>query len=514
MKQVILITVLLISATVSVPSFSGQVTTPLHQPTSPPTSELSAGASADPAAGRKHYQAAIALYESGKLKEAINALLQAKKVNPDDAQTHFLLGVVYSKSKAYKDSAESFKRAARLKPDWSEAHFRLGTIYYVLGKKGETIEEYRRLLELNSPLANTLYRIIKDDVGLVEKAKLQSENLTTAEEVVAVPVSAAVSTPSKGDAYESPANTSTDDPRTAPAVAPAPSPTSPTVDTATTKLVDGSTNATSPTSKESTNAVSLSEPKSIDNASIDESKLTSIYKVGVGDILDIRLLNSATVRSTLYTVIDGGLIDFPIAGGALQVGGLTTEEIYILISSELKRRSVEEGARVSVGVRQYASHTVIINGLVGNPGIKVLRREAVPLYVLMAEAQPRLDAAHVTIMRTGSEARSIDLSDANGLNTIVRPGDVLTVSARSQEYYYIAGRVNFPGQKVYQRGITLLQAILAAGGLSRPNDDKIDVSRETNGGRLTTTRYSLKEIKSGKIEDPKVNSGDRIEIVR
>ena len=116
-------------------------------------------------------------------------------------------------------------------------------------------------------------------------------------------------------------------------------------------------------------------------------------------MLDIRLLNSSTPRSTLYTVIDGGFIDLPVAGGPIAVAGLTPDEIQTRIATELKRRAVEDGARVSVGVRQYASHAVVVTGLVNNPGNKFLRREAVPLYVIMAEAQARTDAGRVAVMR-------------------------------------------------------------------------------------------------------------------
>src|SRR6266496_5056557 len=90
----------------------------------------------------------------------------------------------------------------------------------------------------------------------------------------------------------------------------------------------------------------VSGPGSTSPAS-DDSLLTGIYKVGVGDVLDIRLLNSLSNRSTLYTVLDGGVIDFPIAGGAVLVGGLTTIEIQTRIAAELKRRAVEEGAQLS-----------------------------------------------------------------------------------------------------------------------------------------------------------------------
>jgi protein involved in polysaccharide export with SLBB domain len=246
-----------------------------------------------------------------------------------------------------------------------------------------------------------------------------------------------------------------------------------------------------------------------DEIKVQDPSLIDIYKVGVGDVLDVRLLNSAANRSTLYSVLEGGLIDFPLAGGPIPVSGLTTKEIQIRITSELKRLAVEERTQVAVGVRQYASHTVIITGLVSSPGTKILRREAVPLYVLLAEVQPRLDAARAAIMRGGAPAQVVDLNDSASLNFIVRPGDVINITARPQDFYYIAGRVSYPGQKTFQPGITLVQAILAAGGLAR--DGLVELSREGSDGRLATTKFNLKEIKSGKTQDPKLQPGDRIE---
>ena len=246
----------------------------------------------------------------------------------------------------------------------------------------------------------------------------------------------------------------------------------------------------------------------------EETALTGIYRIGVGDVLDIRLLNSSTPRSTLYTVAEGGLIDLAIAGGPIAVAGLTADEVQALLVAELKRRAVGHDAPVSVGVRQYSSHSVIITGIVNNPGMKFLRREAVPLYVIMAEAQARSDADRITIIRPGRAAVVVDLGDPAALNFQVRHGDMISVAVRPQEFYYIAGRINHPGQKAFQSGITLLQAILAAGGLRRQNENLIEVSREGGNGRLTTTRFKLKEIKAGKVPDPRLQPGDRVEVIR
>ena len=138
------------------------------------------------------------------------------------------------------------------------------------------------------------------------------------------------------------------------------------------------------------------------SASAQELSLTEIYRVGAGDVLDIRLLNAANHNSTLFTVDGGGVIDLPVAGGSISVAGLTTEEIQTRIAAELKRRAVEENAKVSVGVRQYLSHSVTVTGLVVHPGTRFLRRERVPLYVVLAESQLRNDGGRVVILRAGS----------------------------------------------------------------------------------------------------------------
>lgn len=460
---------------------------------------------------QKNYNTGVALYESGKLDAAIDALKEANKLKPNDAQTQYMLGMVYWKSKAYNDAADSFKRAVKLKPDWPEANFKLGVAAYVLGRKGQSSEAYKKLLELNSPLANTLYRINTDasSANVSEKEKTESASSNT-KQVEIVPVSApAASAPSnersspsvgdsngtstiKGSSHKATATPSSEKP-------------APLVSDSNSK----STTGASP--RESTPTRNTSgDPASSNNAVVNsDSMLTEIYRVGVGDVLDIRLLNSTTNRSTLYSVAEGGLIDLPIAGAPITVSGLTIREIQARIKSEMRRLAVEE-AEVTVAVRQYGSHSVIITGLVGSPGVKILRREAIPLYVLLAEAQPRLDAARVTVMRAGVNSQFIDLNDSEALNFIVRPGDVINVTARPPDFYYISGRIDYPGQKAFQPGITLVQAILAAGGLAR--DNRVELSREGEDGRLTTTKFNLKEIKSGKIQDPRLQPGDRIEV--
>jgi protein involved in polysaccharide export with SLBB domain/Flp pilus assembly protein TadD len=410
----------------------------------------------------RNYNAGVALYDSGKLDEAISAFKEADKLKPKDPQTQYMLGMVYWKAAAYNDALDSYKRAVRFKPDWAEAHFRLGLTYYVLGRESQTNEAYKRLLQLNSTLANKLYQINSDadPTHLIGNLRAEAPASVSKQVESNLPSTTAISS----------------DAATAPVI-----------------------------------RTAISDPASSSKVlTTDDSAMTDIYKVGVGDVLDIRLLNSATNRSTLYSVIEGGLIDFPIAGGLIPVAGLTTKDIQERITSKLKHSAVEERTEVAVGVRQYASHTVIITGLCSSPGTKILRREGVPLYVLLAEVQPRLDAARAAISRAGAPTQVVELNDSAPPNFIIRAGDVINLTVRPQDFYYISGRISYPGQKAFHPGITLVQALLAAGGLTR--DNVIELSRQGSDGHLGTTKFNVNEIKSGKIEDPKLQPGDRLEV--
>jgi protein involved in polysaccharide export with SLBB domain len=196
------------------------------------------------------------------------------------------------------------------------------------------------------------------------------------------------------------------------------------------------------------------------------------------------------------------------------VTGLTVEEIGTKIGNDLKQRALIEDPKVVVGVRDYASHTILVSGLVKDSGTKVLRREAVPLYVVVADAQPLPQAAKVTIVRNAlNRIYDIDLTQVAEMNLLVRPGDVITLHPNVTQFFYIGGEVKFPGEKTYRRGLTLMQAIIAAGGVT-PKTKVAEIDRDDGRGYLVGTQFNLKDIQSGKAADPLLKPGDRIMILR
>jgi protein involved in polysaccharide export with SLBB domain len=97
------------------------------------------------------------------------------------------------------------------------------------------------------------------------------------------------------------------------------------------------------------------------------------------------------------------------------------------------------------------------------------------------------------------------------MNLLVRPGDVITLQPSPAQFLYLSGEVKSPGEKTFRRGLTLTQAIIAAGGLSK-NAKEARIARDNGKGFLVVSRYKLKDIDSGKVPDPVVQPGDRITI--
>jgi protein involved in polysaccharide export with SLBB domain len=240
---------------------------------------------------------------------------------------------------------------------------------------------------------------------------------------------------------------------------------------------------------------------------------TSTYNVGIGDVLDVRLSNTSTRESTLFTVMKNGTLEYPLLNGPLSVAGLSTDEISRLLSSAIK---VIKAPRVTVTVRDYASHAVVIGGLVDSPGRKILRREAMPLFAVLAEALVRPEATAATILRNGKEGDPLSLKDDQAMATLVTPGDIIKISGgpmAAKKFFYVGGEVGAPGEKEFREGMTLTQGILSAGGAT-PSGKTIRVARRNATGFLSTNEYNLRSIADGKTPDPVMEAGDRIEVTR
>lgn len=244
---------------------------------------------------------------------------------------------------------------------------------------------------------------------------------------------------------------------------------------------------------------------------------TEIYKVGVGDILFISLQNAPAKESTFFTVLKDGTIDYPLAGEMVSVLGLTTEEIQSVLQEKIK---LYESPQVLVKIREHNSHTYTVLGMVDRAGEKPMQREAIPLFVVRAEAIVQAKSDRAVIKRANSQTETVDLRDKKYEEVLIFPGDIIEFDsaengnafAGQPQFYYIGGQIVSGGQKDFYKGITLTQAIIASGGLKKSSVKNVTIRRKNEAGLLVPFSFDLKAIKEGKFADPVLEAGDTVEI--
>ena len=391
-------------------------------------------------------------------------------------------GVKYALAGLFAQAAQLFQQAVKLDPDFADAHFALGHAYYDMGRWQNAIDSFKRAAELNPYDLEAQDRLeqardmLARETGK-EKAAPTKSPAPAKPEPLRQPVAEKIALNVKAETKPETPVTATENPTTETKESSAKESSSPAV-----------------------------------NAAANELALTRLYRVGPGDVLDVRINDSQAAQSTLFTITPTGLLEHPLLAEPLRVNGLSVEEIGSSIEADLKRRALMETPKVLVAVRDYASHTILVSGLVKDSGTKILRREAIPLYVVVADAQPLPEAAKVTVVRSeANEAYEIDLAQPAEMNLLVRPGDVITLHANVTQFLYIGGEVKSPGEKTFRRGLTLTQALIAAGGVTNKAKE-VRLGRDDGRGFLTVTRIKLKDIESGKVPDPLVRPGDRIMI--
>jgi protein involved in polysaccharide export with SLBB domain len=233
---------------------------------------------------------------------------------------------------------------------------------------------------------------------------------------------------------------------------------------------------------------------------------TEVYKVGVNDVLSIKLNNAAS-GSDYYTVRPDGSIDFPLAGGNVVVAGMTTAEIEATLASSI---TLYSNPRLEIKIREYGSHKIMVSGSVSNPGERNLQREAVPFYVIKAGTIISPETNNVKI--SGSNATDVyDLRDPKLDNVLITPGMTIEFLPAGAGSYFVTGKKVTAGEKAMTRGITLMQAVIAA-GKTDGEAKKAIIRRRNSGGILNSMEFDLRAVRSGRIADPVIMAGDIIDI--
>ena len=261
------------------------------------------------------------------------------------------------------------------------------------------------------------------------------------------------------------------------------------------------------TSKETQNLNrKIIEETFADNSSVD-------YRVGPGDLLDIKVLQAEDL-DTIARVSSQNAIAFPLLGN-IDVAGLTSQGVQDRIKQLLSEKYMHD-PHVVVSIAEYKSQRVAVIGSVKTPGTYELLGSGSLLDALALAGGLADDASEIAYVtrkdQTGGEKSvQIDLDELldegrSDLNIPIQMGDVIYIPEAG--VVYVDGAVDQPGSFPIQEGMTVSQAVTAAGGLgdtAKASDVKL--VRNVNG-QIQVTPIDLGQINDGVQADIEIQDQD------
>lgn len=148
----------------------------------------------------------------------------------------------------------------------------------------------------------------------------------------------------------------------------------------------------------------------------------SSYRLSSGDVITIRVLGEDDLSKEKVRLTDAGTVSHP-ALGEIRALGLTTGEVEKIVTDGLRGRYLVN-PKVSVSIEEY--RPFYINGMVEKPGGYpyqpglTVRKAA----SLAGGFRERASLSNIYIIR---EKDPTQKSQTVNLNTLVMPGDILTV---------------------------------------------------------------------------------------
>jgi polysaccharide export outer membrane protein len=222
------------------------------------------------------------------------------------------------------------------------------------------------------------------------------------------------------------------------------------------------------------------------------------YVVGAQDVLKVSVFDEPQLSGTFRVDTDGSFT-YPFVGRVKAVG-----QTLRAIEAELAKMLGDGYVRnpqVSIEVEQFRSRSIFVVGEVRSPGRIPLSGDMTLIEALAqagsttATAGSELLILHAVDPRgeppqgesgaiPASRTTRVDLTDLQSgklaSNIVLREGD--TIFVPKAERFFVTGHVRNPGAFTWERGITVLQAMSLAGGLSdRGSNRGIKVIRIVGG---------------------------------
>jgi polysaccharide biosynthesis/export protein len=208
----------------------------------------------------------------------------------------------------------------------------------------------------------------------------------------------------------------------------------------------------------------------------------SLANLGAGDSVTV-LVYGQPDMGTFY-VGDDGTVDLPMVGH-VSVKGLSPPQAAEQIAKALKAGQFFVDPHVSVTLVQSRSQRVSVFGEVRTPGLYTIEPDTTILDLLAQAGGTTENSGEVAYVLRGDGRREVNLKElasARGAlaNEVLHGGDKIVVPR--YETFYILGEVASPNKYPLEPGMTVIQAIARAGGITaRGSGRRLEIQRVGHG---------------------------------
>jgi polysaccharide export outer membrane protein len=225
------------------------------------------------------------------------------------------------------------------------------------------------------------------------------------------------------------------------------------------------------------------------------------YRLAAGDVIRITVFQNADLTLDAR-VSETGVISFPLLG-TVPIGGLTLPQAEKRIADGLRDGNFVKQPQVSILVTQVRGHQVSVLGHVGRPGRFPLELADTKLTDILAAAggigATGTDTVVLIGQRNGRPYRAeFDLPSIFGTtrrseDVVLQNGDVIWVERAPVIYLY--GEVQRPGSFRLERGMTVMQALASAGGITQRGTIRgLRVNRRDAEGKVQVIESQLNDL--------------------
>jgi len=192
------------------------------------------------------------------------------------------------------------------------------------------------------------------------------------------------------------------------------------------------------------------------------------YIIGEGDVLDISVWGVSELSLTA-TVRPDGKITIP-ALGEIAVAGFTPKELQALLTERMK--TLVKDPTITVIVAEINNNKVFVFGGGVEPGVYTLNQRTTLSQLLTQVSGIRnADLERAYLLRNNKKIKegfyklfiTGDLSE----DILLEPKDVIFTPALVEKNVYVVGAVTTPTIIEYREGLTVMEAILTAGGFTK-----------------------------------------------